>query len=278
LGAIYNDGVLAAMVLGKDSAFTNLLYYKDNATFDGTSLSDGTVVPGKNYKSWVGYDYGTHTRDSVQFTCVDISIEYTKSGNTENATYYAYYADNKGRLYKSKVATKSTTVGGASSTPQLVSHIADEPYDGTRGAPSYMEQIYVNGNPVGDYFSKITTVSCEGNYIIVGGHSKDSNFNLVIGTIQQSADQLSNTVTWKLGKIAGAAPYQLEDALILDGYVYLAGVSVGNPSHHKGFIYATSLETINSAENGGFLPFNPNLFVGDENLQDRLYSIDGHKS
>ncbi len=278
LGAIYNDGVLAAMVLGKDSAFTNLLYYKDNATFDGTSLSDGTVVPGKIYKSWVGCDYGTHTRDSVQFTCVDISIEYTKSGNTENATYYAYYADNKGRLYKSKVATKSSTVGGASSTPQLVSHIADEPYDGTRSAPSYMEQILVNGYPVGNFFSKITTVSCEGDYIVVGGHSSTGDFNLVVGEIQQSADQLSNTVTWKLVKIGGAAAYQLEDALILDGYVYLAGVSVGNPSHHKGFIYATSLETINSAENGGFLPFNPNLFVGDDQLQDRIYSIDGHKS
>lgn len=281
LGGIFNDGVLAAMVLGKDSAFTNLLYYKDNATFDGTSLSDGSVTnigaSGTNYKGMLNIDYGTHTRDSVQFTAVDISIEYTKSGNTENATYYAYYADNKGRLYKSKIATKATTLGGSSSTPQLVSHIADEPYDGTRSAPSYMEQVMVNGQPVGNYFSKITTVSCEGNYIIVGGHSKDSNFNLVIGTIQQSADQLSNTVTWKLGKIAGAAPYQLEDALILDGYIYLAGVSVTNPNLHRGFMCALSLEETNKMTDGN-LPYNPNLFVGDENLQDRLYSIDGHKS
>ncbi|MBR3790051.1 MAG: prepilin-type N-terminal cleavage/methylation domain-containing protein, partial [Clostridia bacterium] len=269
LGSIYNDGVLAAMVSGQDSSFTNLLYFKDRSKFDNSSLKDYNA----GYTSTFSEGYGTHGRDSVQFTCVDISIEYTKSGNTENATYYAYYADNKGRLYKSKVATKSTTVGGASSTPQLVSHIADEPYDGTRGAPSYMEQIYVNGNPVGDYFSKITTVSCEGNYIIVGGHSKDSNFNLVIGTIQQSADQLSNTVTWKLVKISEKAACQLEDALILDGYVYLAGVSVKNLSHHKGFIYAISLEDINRIESGGFLPFNPNLFVGDDQLQDRIYAI-----
>ena len=278
LGAIFNDGILAAMVLGKDSAFTNLLYYKDNATFDGTSLSNGTVVSGKNYKSWKNWEYGTHARDSVQFTDVDISIEYTKSGNSEVATYYAYYADSKGRLYKSKVASKTTDVNATTnSVPQLVSYIADEGYDGTRNAPSYMEQILVNGQPVGNYFSKITTVSCEGNYIIVGGHSKDSNFNLVIGTIQQSADQLSNTVTWKLGKIAGAAPYQLEDALILDGYVYLAGVSVTNPNLHRGFICALSLEETNKMTDGN-LPYNPNLFVGDENLQDRLYSIDGHKS
>ena len=279
MGGIYNDGVMAAMVLGKDTSFTNLLYFKDTENFDKTYLTT-TRSGSYNQLSGTGDNagYGTHQRDSVQFTCVDISIEYTKSGNTENATYYAYYADNKGRLYKSKVATKSTTVGGASSTPQLVSHIADEPYDGTRSAPSYMEQILVNGYPVGKFFSKITTVSCEGDYIVVGGHSSTGDFNLVVGKIQQSADQLSNTVTWKLVKIGGAAAYQLEDALILDGYVYLAGVSVGNPNAHKGFIYATSLETINSAENGGFLPFNPNLFVGDENLQDRLYSIDGHKS
>lgn len=278
MGGIYNDGVLAAMVLGKDTSFTNLLYFKDTENFDKTYLTT-TRSGSYNQLSGTGDNagYGTHQRDSVQFTCVDISIEYTKSGNTENATYYAYYADNKGRLYKSKIATKATTVGGASSTPQLVSHIADEPYDGTRGAPSYMEQIYVNGNPVGNYFSKITTVSCEGNYIIVGGHSKDSNFNLVIGTIQQSADQLSNTVTWKLGKIADEAHYQLEDALILDGYIYLAGVSVKNSDLHRGFIRALSLEETNKMTDGN-LPCNPNLFVGDENLQDRLYSIDGHKS
>ena len=279
LGAIFNDGVLAAMVLGKDSAFTNLLYYKDNATFDGTSLSNGNVVAGKTYSKWVGVDYGTHARDSVQFTDVDISIEYTKSGNSEVATYYAYYSDSKGRLYKSKVASKTADVNATTnSVPQLVSYIADEGYDGTRNAPSYMEQVMVNGQPIGNYFSKITTVTCEGDYIFVGGHSKDGNFNLVVGKIQQSEDQLSNTVTWKLGTIGGASAYQLEDALILDGYVYLAGVSVANPNDHQGFICAMSLERINRIASGEELPFDINLFVGDNDLKDEIYSIDGHKS
>jgi hypothetical protein len=29
-------------------------------------------------------------------------------------------------------------------------------------------------------------------------------------------------------------------------------------------------------ENGGILPFNPALFVGDDNLLDKIYAIDGH--
>ena len=282
LGGVYNDGVLAAMVLGKDKSFSNLLYFKDNASMDTTSLSDNSVPffsGADSYKSLVGVDYGTHTRDSVQFTAVDISIEYVLSGNSEVATYYAYYADNKGRLYKSKVATKSTDINAASgSTPQMVSYISDK--SSPNAAPSYMQEIKIDGKPVGDYFSKITTVRCEGDYIIVGGHAKkgSGNFYLVVGKIQQSADQLSNTVTWKVGKISGAEPYQLEDALILDGYVYLAGVSVINPNFHKGFVCALPLDGINRIANESELPFDANLFVGDENLQDRIYSIDGHSA
>lgn len=280
LGSIYNDGVLAAMVLGQDSSFTNLLYFKDEqSSFDKTSLTNYNA----GYTSTFPEGYGMHGRDSVQFTCVDISIESVLSGTNEVSTYYAYYADNKGRLYKSKIATKtSVSSGSTKSTPQLVSHIADEPYDGTRSAPSYMEEIKIGGQSLGAYFSKITTVSCEGDYIIVGGHSKGGNFNLVIGKItyvnDSNGNPVSTSVTWKYGKIGGAAPYQLEDALILDGYIYLAGVSVANPNLHQGFVCALPLEESAKITNGGELPFKAELFVGDDNLKDRIYSIDGHKS
>lgn len=285
LGGIYNDGVLAAMVLGKDAAFTNLLYFKDTENFDKTYLTT-TRSGSYNQLSGTGNNagYGTHQRDSVQFTCVDISVESVLSANNEVSTYYAYYADNKGRLYKSKVATKTTPITATtSSTPQLVSHIADEPYDGSRNAPSYMEEIKINGNSLGSFFSKITTVSCDGDYIIVGGHTKenDSNFYLVIGKIEyqynDDGNPVSTSVTWRYGKIGGAAAYQLEDAVILDGYVYLAGVSVSNPNITRGFVCALPLEQSSQITNGGDLPFDANLFVGDDQLKDRIYSIDGHK-
>ncbi len=300
LGSVYNDGVLAAIRLGTDTSFTNLLYFKDqsgyrskgvDSGFDDLSLADGSITDfagGKSYRNVLAggdtnWNYGTHARASVQFTAVDISIESVLSGSSEVSTYYAYYADNKGRLFKSKVATKTTaTTATTSSTPQLVSHIADEPYDGTRSAPSYMEEIKINNMSLGSFFSKITTVSCDGDYILVSGHSADGNYNLVVGKITYQTDgegnPTSSSVEWKLVRIMGAGTYQAEDILILDGYAYIAGVSVGNPSVHKGFIYAIPLEDLNAAENGGYLPFNPNLFVGDNDIKDRIYSIDGHKS
>ncbi|MBE6752246.1 MAG: type II secretion system protein [Ruminococcaceae bacterium] len=301
LGSVYNDGVLAAIRLGADTSFTNLLYFKDqsgyrskgvDSGFDDLSLADGSVTDfagGKSYRNVLAggdtnWNYGTHARASVQFTAVDISVESVLSANNEVSTYYAYYADNRGRLYKSKVATKTTPLTATTnSTPQLVSHIADEPYDGSRNAPSYMEEIKINGNSLGSFFSKITTVSCDGDYIIVGGHTKesDSNFYLVIGKIEyqynDDGNPVSTSVTWRYGKIGGAAAYQLEDAVILDGYVYLAGVSVSNPNITRGFVCALPLEQSSQITNGGDLPFDANLFVGDDQLQDRIYSIDGHK-
>lgn len=296
LGSIYNDGVLAAMILGKDSSFTNLLYFKDQVGyrsdgiddgFDDVSLADGTVSyfsGDKTYRKLLaggdaGWKCGTHQRDSIQFTAVDISIESVLSGTNEVSTYYAYYADNKGRLYKSKVATKTTsTTATVNSTPQLVSHIADEPYDGTRSAPAYMEEIKVNGQSLGAYFSKITTVSCDGDYIIVGGHSKDSNFKLVIGKITYQQDSagnpISSSVSWKLVTLSSYGHLQTEDILILDGYAYVAGASKKTAGVTKGFVYAISLDEINANTS---LTYNSNLFVGDDKLQDPLYSIAGHK-
>ncbi len=299
LGSIYNDGVLAAMILGKDSSFTNLLYFKDQVGyrsdgiddgFDDVSLADGTVSyfsGDKTYRKLLaggdaGWKCGTHQRDSIQFTAVDISIESVKSGSSEVSTYYAYYADNKGRLYKSKIATKtSDSSGSTKSTPVMVSHISDKSY-ATNTAPAYMEQVMVNGQPVGNYFSKITTVSCDGDYILVSGHSADGNFNLVVGKIKYEIDKdgnpISSSVSWKLVKLGGYNYWQAEDILILDGYAYIAGVSVKNANLTQGFIYAVSLEEINSTVNNASLEYKPNLFVGDDNLKDCIYAIDGHKS
>lgn len=279
MGGIYNDGVLAAIVLGKDAAFTNLLYFKDTENFDKTYLTT-TRSGSYNQLSGTGNNagYGTHQRDSVQFTCVDISVESVLSGSDEVSTYYAYYADNKGRLYKSKVATKTTSKSATtSSKPVLVSHISDKSYS-TNSAPAYMEEIKIGGQSLGAYFSKITTVSCDGDYIIVGGHSKDSNFNLVIGKITYQQDSagnpISSSVSWKLVTLSSYGHLQTEDILILDGYAYVAGASKKTAGVTNGFVYAISLDEINANTS---LTYNSNLFVGDENLQDPLYSIAGHK-
>ena len=279
MGGIYNDGVLAAIVLGKDAAFTNLLYFKDTENFDKTYLTT-TRSGSYNQLSGTGNNagYGTHQRDSVQFTCVDISVESVLSGSDEVSTYYAYYADNKGRLYKSKVATKTTSKSATtSSKPVLVSHISDKSYS-TNSAPAYMEEIKVNGQSLGAYFSKITTVSCDGDYIIVGGHSKDSNFKLVIGKITYQQDSagnpISSSVSWKLVTLSSYGHLQTEDILILDGYAYVAGASKKTAGVTKGFVYAISLDEINANTS---LTYNSNLFVGDDKLQDPLYSIAGHK-
>ncbi|MBR2877234.1 MAG: hypothetical protein IKC01_08850, partial [Clostridia bacterium] len=279
LGGIHNDGVLAGIVLGQDNSFTNLLYFKDDENFDNYSLADGSLssfTGSKSYRNLLAggdssWNYGTHQRNSVQFTSVDISIESVVRENSEVASYYAYYADSKGRLYKSLIATKTTLKNQATkSVPQMVTHVSDkhEP----SAAPSYMQEIMINGYRLNHYFSKITSVSCEGDYIIVGGHSADGNFNIVVGKIQQADDQLSNTVTWKIVKISGAGDYKTEDAMILDGYVYLAGTSTGN----YGWVYAASLDEINRTANNSELYFDGNRFVGD--IKDKIYTIDGHSA
>ena len=67
---------------------------------------------------------------------------------------------------------------------------------------------------------------------------------------------------------------QTEDILILDGYAYVAGASKKTAGVTKGFVYAISLDEINANTS---LTYNSNLFVGDDKLQDPLYSIAGHK-
>ena len=142
-----------------------------------------------------------------------------------------------------------------------------------------MEEIKVNGQSLGAYFSKITTVSCDGDYIIVGGHSKDSNFKLVIGKITYQQDSagnpISSSVSWKLVTLSSYGHLQTEDILILDGYAYVAGASKKTADVTNGFVYAISLDEINANTS---LTYNSNHFVGDNDLRDRLYSIDGHKS
>ena len=62
-----------------------------------------------------------------------------------------------------------------------------------------------------------------------------------------------------LGVLAGA---------VLTAIIQSSSASVG---------VLQALSTTGAITNGGNLPYDPALFVGDENLQDPLYSIAGHK-
>lgn len=257
LGSVFNDGVLSALVLGEDTAFKNLLYYKDNTNFDDDSLSNGTVKFEQHGKSgengsWVSYSdifpgltYGTHARDSIQFTAVDLSVEKTdvvKDGSTGEIIewtdrYYAYYADNKGRVFRSLVATKNDD-----GSVEMVSHIADQANNGKRSAPSYMEEQKIGDKDIGDYFEKITSIKADGGLVIVSGYSKEG-FCIAVGEVSEEG----NAPTWKIVKGSGCdATYKVNDMLIRDGYVYIAG-----SKNSGGFVFAVEMAALEIAANNG---------------------------
>ncbi len=297
LGGLHNDGVLAVLVSGKDSAFQNLLYFKDNTSADLTSLSSGSVSyysGTSNYKNLWGdqtMNYGTHARTSVQFLCVDIGIEYTESGSTENAVYYAYYADNTGRLFKSKIATKSS-VAGTEGTPESVPYITDQPvnavptesysqYKAPTEACGKMDEMKVNGNSLSYYFSRVTSIKCEGDNVIVTGYPNPDRgaVYVVLGEVKPNADRTANETVFRAVQVAVMdsdsgmqttldTSYQAETSLILDGYVYFAGTRKGSTG---GFVAAISLDELKKNARS-------NIVVGYcDYTTDKLYAMDGHK-
>lgn len=259
LGGIFNDGVLAGMILGQDTSFSSLLYFKDRENFDDITLADGTLsaFAGDNtYRAKLAggnkdWKYGTHQRDSIQFTTVDLSVEKTdvvKDGTTGEITewtdrYYAYYADNKGRVFRSLVATKNDD-----GSVEMVSHIADQEKvldsngNSTRNAPSYMEEQKIGEKAIGDYFEKITSVKADGGLVIVTGYSKEG-FCIAVGEVSEEG----NAPTWKIVKGSSCdATYKVNDMLIRDGYVYIAG-SKGS----GGFVFAVEMAALDIAANNG---------------------------
>ena len=274
LGSIYNDGVLSAMVLGTDTSFTNLLYYKEQDAFvteaaekfDAKSLS-GTTNINKNG------NYGTHARNSVQFTAVDISIEKTnieyetktdgsKVIKSFDEAYYAYYADNRGRVFRSLVATRDGETGVLS----RVDYIADA---NRTGVPSYMEEQKVGTNSIGTYFEKITSINVSGDLIIVTGHPEVNKNKFYIAVGEISGD--GTAPTWKVVTInGGTARFKSNDGLVLDGYLYVVGHF---DDVHSGWINATAISDLKTTT-GPDTPIDPIYY--DTNIPDELYAIDGH--
>ena len=263
LGSIYNDGVISGMVLGEDNAFKSLLYFKDNASMDKTSLSDGSVkfeqhgTAGQS-GSWVSYsdigfpwDYGTHARNSVQFTCVDISV--VQSGDT--TYYYAYYADNIGRVFRSLVATR----GKDDAAAKMVDYISDKSTSPGIEDVSYMEEqniIKADGTTekIGEYFESIKSIETYDDLIVITGHSKGTgNVNVAVGVIDKANP--TNAPTWKILRWAWAN-YVIHDTLIQDGYIYCVGENI-NSGYESGCVYATTLDMLRVK------PHNSELTYGD---------------
>lgn len=339
MGGIYNDGVLACMIGGQDTSMKNLLYFKDNDTFDSTSLS--TQAQDKTYKgikdlyaadryydyanpsgTAFNYDgnadatnngkadytwlkskgYGTHTRQSIQFTAVDIAVlhNFDSSTNKEHAEYYAVYADNTGRLFASKVADKWSTIkdpenydpenpGDGVSDVSLnkvdyilsATHSASANTANTNFSTMLELKVQVNDEEksLSNYFDKITTIRCDGNTVLVGGYSK-GDWTLVVGVLDpgvafykvEIADTTANGVKF-------SEDNAVEDILLLGGYAYFVGK---NTADNTGWVYAHSLDDIVRIAQATTKPgasdaltFNSNHF---KKLEKPVYAIAGHES
>ncbi len=283
LGGIYNDGVLAAMVEGSQSEFTNLLYFKDNDTFDSNYLT--SAYSGSSpYTSAFG-TYGTHERDSVQFTAVDINSEIEYDGTTTSGKkhYYAYYGDNKGRVFVSKVATSQVTVTSTddenvvmTENTTLVDFIADTTYAGTAAAPSTMKEIKINDTTsLSQYFSKIISIEADNDMIIISGTAKTLSTNIAVVVGVKDAN---NNWTWKRVQLTAYTGLNINAAKVIGGVYYFAGDAQGG-----GFFAAVKLDTLRLAQSNSIISdafektTDPNkvVWVGPEYVPDVIHAMDG---
>ena len=270
LGGIFNDGVLSAMVEGQDKALVNLLYFKDNDTFDGSSLySTDTELKNQSlnnaaYSAYGAIGYGTHKRDSVQFVAVDLIVEAQNTNirsSTSQVSYYAYYGDNKGRVFRSLVATGTGTDTGTvdpetgdpivSKAIETVPFIKDTTYAGTDGKYTVggvevpyagMEEIKVNGKSLSTYFSRIGTIDAKDDMIIITGEAatKGAVETIIIGI--RNPDAQPNEDPWTYYAVQnGTFTGIINDACIVGGYYYIVGKGGGTS---KPWIAAVSLDTL----------------------------------
>lgn len=265
LGGIYNDGVLSAMIEGQDSAFVNLLYYKDNISFDKSSLytEDPKNKDSLKLAQYAEYgEYGMHTRDSINFTAVDIFVEDIPS-NTGSTTlnYWAIYGDNKGRVFKSLVATGTATSTGSGDPDdenssvvvtkniQLVNYISDnivlDSASASRSTIANMIEINIGGETgtLDHYFSRISSIEAKDDMIIITGENKAVSGTTTYEAIVVGIRNADGTWTWK--KLQNDTfTGNITDAAILNGYYYFIG---NDPSAKKPFIGAVSLDALKTA-------------------------------
>lgn len=238
LGGIFNDGVLAAMIEGKDTSLNNLLYFKDNDSMDRDFLSKNKA----NYSQFKDADkglakqYGNHSRDSVQFTAVDLLVEQERKGNNSvNLEYYAYYGDNKGRVFRSLVATGNGTTDSKEDTEnnntdkdvsvdyssvETVPFIKDLTYVGaTNNSAGSMEEIKIGGESLSKYFKEINTIDATNNTIIISGKKADTvSYEYFVVGVKNS----DGSWNWRAVQ-NGTFNDVINDAAVIGGYYYIVG-------------------------------------------------------
>ncbi|MGN0526857.1 MAG: hypothetical protein ACI4IF_05430 [Acutalibacteraceae bacterium] len=273
LGGIYNDGVLAAMVEGKDDALNNILYFKDNDTIDNSSLYN---LP--RYQEAYGTSYGLHTRQSVRFTAVDIMLlESGQTGTAANLEYYAYYGDNTGRLFKSLVAKGTATYVGNDDNDDLnvtrdvtcVNYVADlqltnkikttgSGYEDAGAPQGYMEEVKIGTESLSKYFSEITNIDIYGETIIVCGKPASSSTTgyIAVGTVDDSGN-----ITFKTVPLLSAGA-TVTDTDIVGGYYYCVGYGASG----NGFVTAVRVELLENYTAGTVLKKVSNATYSDGSL------------
>lgn len=273
LGGIYNDGIMAVSING--GSFKNILYFKDNGTMNADYLTNQNTSYKSAYQNAFG-TYGTHARNSIQFTAVDLQVLATrgKDDTADTKTYYAYYGDNTGRVFKSKIATATATGSEDDSSTSTVDFIADLSYAGSTTPPSRMEEITLNGASLSTYFKSINTIVCDDTTVIISGVPRSSTYgnSVVVGVAVVTQTQDTETTTWKWGHVELASSYYLTNvAKIVDGNYYAAGTY--NTS--KGFLLGIPLETIKEAVQKGTVDLRSKVLVDNTHITTPIYGMDG---
>ena len=265
LGGIYNDAVLSIYDNTKtiqtgtgnyvNGGFRNLLYYKSN----------------------VGFDNVTHNRQSVRFTAVDLLSQRTG----DNLEYFAFYGDNLGNVYRSKVATASgsatvdengNVTGTGTAQLTLASNITY----------SQMTPITLGGTTafngtqaLSNTFTEIEKITCGTNLVVITGKCSGNTAKaVVVYRDRTGVDNDPSSATygqetygdWKT-KVISLGGGHIYDAIVLGDYYYAVGCDSVNT---RGKIWAVKLGalvnydsgssdmpnmmTVNKASNGTFLP------------------------
>jgi hypothetical protein len=179
-----------------------------------------------------------------------------------------------------------------------------------------LTEITINNNSLGYYFSKITSVKCEGDFIIVSGYpntEKVSSYYIVVGHTTQSEDGKTNSTEWKafeikkgstsgglgstsggLGSTSGSSgststtpigtSNKTECSMVLDSILYLAGSFDTAQSGKSGWVYALPLEDVRKAfstatDGEGTSQARTEADFKSTNyalVTDKIYAMDGH--
>ena len=249
LGSIYNDGVLAIMT-DADESFKNLLYYKEMAGMQNSDITSNSTIVGNYDDQYGSTPYGTHARQSVRFTAVDV---YTLGEASTEKSYYAVYGDNHGRVFYSLVA--QTTGSNYTVVDRLGDSVGN--YGSIGGQLSSANQFTdTKGQPLSAHFSEITNITVDDTVIYVTGRGNGADHAPKIAIAKNIPD---NDLTFTVIDLAKgivnetekykAEAYLINDMMNLNGSIYIAGEISGTT---KGFCWVVSTATLTHCVDSGY--------------------------